>query len=64
MKFSSAYSTRMTCERTFIHAQSTLRIAPQNLPIYVMEHRLWDEFLLQLGFVEWKIELDKISRKD
>ena len=32
--------------------------------IYVMEHRLWDEFLLQLGFVEWKIELDKISRKD
>jgi len=54
----------MTCERTFIHAQSTLRIAPQNLPIYVMEHRLWDEFLLQLGFVEWKIELDKISRKD
>ena len=38
--------------------------ALQNLPIYVMEHRLWDEFLLQLGFVEWKIELDKISRKD
>ena len=31
MKFSSAYSTRMTCERTLIHARSTSWAAPQNL---------------------------------
>ena len=39
MKFSSAYSTWMTCERTLIFAQSTLWIAPQNLQFTLWNSR-------------------------
>ena len=35
----------MTCERTLIHAQSTLWIAPQNLQFTLWNSRLWDECL-------------------
>ena len=35
----------MTCERTLIHAQFTLWIAPQNLQFTLWNSRLWDEYL-------------------
>ena len=44
----------MTCERTLIFARSTLWIAPQNLPIYVME-------LTVMGGVPIKKGGDKIQ---
>ena len=48
----------LTCERTLIFAQSTLWIAPQNLPIYVMELTEFHLWVLPLvtwidGFLDW-----------
>ena len=34
----------MTCERTLIHAQSTLWIAPQNLQFTLWNSRLWSVY--------------------
>ena len=36
-----SFTLWMTCERTFIHAQSTLWIAPQNLQFTLWDSRLW-----------------------
>jgi hypothetical protein len=40
-----SFTLWMTCERTLIHAQSTLWIAPQNLQFTLWNSRLWDECL-------------------
>ena len=36
-----SFTLWMTCERTFIHAQSTLWSAPQNLQFTLWDSRLW-----------------------
>ena len=36
-----SFTLWMTCERTLIHAQSTLWIAPQNLQFTLWDSRLW-----------------------
>ena len=36
-----SFTLRMTCERTLIHARSTLRSAPQNLQFTLWNSRLW-----------------------
>ena len=38
-----SFTLRMTCERTLIHAQSTLWIAPLNLQFTLWNSRLWDD---------------------
>ena len=43
-----SFTLRMTCERTLIHARFTLWIAPQNLPIYVMELTAFHLWVLPL----------------
>ena len=53
-----SFTLWMTCERTLIFAQSTLWIAPQNLPIYVMELTEFHLWVLPLvtwidGFLDW-----------
>ena len=53
-----SFTLWMTCERTLIFAQSTLWIAPQNLPIYVMELTEFHLWVLPLvtwidGFSDW-----------
>ena len=40
-----SFTLWMTCERTLIHAQSTLWIAPQNLQFTLWNSRFWDECL-------------------
>ena len=49
-----SFTLWMTCERTFIHAQSTLWIVPQNLQFTLWNSRLWDECLYWvLPLVTW-----------
>ena len=36
-----SFTLRMTCERTLIHARSTLRSAPQTLQFTLWNSRLW-----------------------
>ena len=60
-----SFTLRMTCERTLIHARSTLWIAPQNLPIYVMELtvRGWVPILGSAARnIDWRIFIDTIPR--
>ena len=40
-----SFTLWMTCERTLIHAQSTLWIAPQNLQFTLWNSRLWNKYL-------------------
>ena len=39
-----SFTLWMTCERTLIHAQSTLWIAPQNLQFTLWNSRLWSVY--------------------